>query len=81
MKPKQVFSALDTPAAPAALVRAAGLCWRASLTKAAHRVRAYVLCRHQPDDRPDLAELRMRQVLAFGIIRIAMLYLGLTCTG
>ena len=76
VKPKQVFFAYDTPAALAALARAADLRWNAGFTKAAHQLRTDVLGGCQREDRPDVAELRLRHVPPLGIFPTAVLCRG-----
>ena len=79
LKPKQLFFAYDTPDDYEPLVRAARLLWQAGFTPQSHCVRAYVLMGWPRDGEREAdtfieALSRLRQVLALGIIPMAMLW-------
>jgi hypothetical protein len=73
IKPKQLFFAYDTPDDWEPLKRAAEACWDAGFTKASHSIRAYVLVGWSKDTM-EAAERRLRNVLALGIVPMAMLW-------
>lgn len=73
LRPKQIFFAYDTPDDYEPLRAAATMLAEAGLIDPSKRIRAFVLCGF-PKDTIEAAERRLRDVIALGIIPMAMLW-------
>lgn len=73
VRPKQVFTAYDTPDDADALPAALEACWKAGFTRESHAVRCFVLA-GWPGDTVPRALARLEWVASLGAIPMAMVY-------
>jgi hypothetical protein len=73
IKPETAYFAYDTANDLEPLRAAAEMLWKAGFSKAARKVRAYVLCGFDGDTQ-EKAERRLEETLALGVVPMCMMF-------